>query len=346
VTRRLRLLCWEGYDSRAILDPFAERHGADVAAETLLSDAAAAAGLVAGDIRRFDVLNINNAYVRDYLYPRGLIATLDESRFAELVRAPAGAFERHVAWTRSLDGNLIGICQRFGPFNMVVNTRRIDLGTAEDQGFALAADPLCRQRYAILEYEDFNLFHLCIAAGINPFTPLDAGQEEAVVDLARRWYAGAAMASADHHRLNKALIDGEIDFYLSGGVYTVSPARLEGHVHLRAVTPRRGPIDGKGGIAFTEITSVLDRPQRSPLAEPFLAYLLEPETAVRAAFAQGTCNPVVQMHDPRIFGAFSKPELLAIQWDTLLEDMSCCADYQLMPNHDRLLTRIRSMRLG
>ena len=226
----------------------------------------------------------------------------------------------------------------------MVNNRRIDTGSAEDQGFALAADPAHRHRFGILEYDDFNLFHLCIAAGLNPYESLDAAQERLVEQVAPSWYESALLASDNHHVLKRALIDGDIDFYLSGGVYTVSPARLAGHTHLRAVTPRRGPIDGRGGIAFTEITSVLHHADTSPLAQTFLAYLLEPETAIRAAFVEGTCNPVAQMGEPRVFNAFSTQQLEAIQWDNLLEDVSRCADYRLMPNHDSLLTRLRAVR--
>ena len=340
----LRLLCWEGYDTPALLDTFKRRHGIEVYAKTLLSDAATAIELANGDHGQWDVININNAYVRDYLHPRGLIQPLDESFFGDFSNSTLAPFERQKTWTRDTDGALIGVCQRFGPFNLVVNSARIDVCSAEDQGFALAADLAYRRRFGILEYEDFNLFHLCIACSLNPFQVLSAEQESDVEEMARSWYESALLASDDHHVLNKALIDGEIDFYLSGGVYTVSPARLAGHTNLCAITPRSGPIDGRGGIVFTEITSALARPDASPLAPMFLNYLLEPETAIRAAFVQGTCNPVAQMGQPQVFNAFSADQLKAIQWDSLLEDVSRCADYQIMPNHDSLLTRLRGVR--
>ena len=73
----LRLRCWEGYDSPALLDSFAAAQGTEVNAESLLSDAAAAARIAAGDL--CDVLNINNAYVADYLHPRGLIEPLADT---------------------------------------------------------------------------------------------------------------------------------------------------------------------------------------------------------------------------------------------------------------------------
>ena len=159
---------------------------------------------------------------------------------------------------------------------------------------------------------------------------------------ARRWFRNAAVVTEDHLELNRALVDGRIDFYVSGGVYTASPARLAGHREIYAVTPRRGPMNGRGAIAFTEITSVISGAQRSRWAEPFLHYLLEPETAVRVAFVDGTCNPVAQMGDERVRAAFSAAQLDAIQWDTLEEDISRCVDYDIVPNHASLLERLRA----
>ena len=93
-----------------------------VDAETLLSDAGTAAALAHGDYRHWHALNINNAYVRDHLSPLGLINPLDE--------ACLSGFERQKASMRSPDGTFVGICQRFDPFNLVVNNRRIDTDSA------------------------------------------------------------------------------------------------------------------------------------------------------------------------------------------------------------------------
>ena len=136
-------------------------------------------------------------------------------------------------------------------------------------------------------------------------------------------------------------MDGTIDFYVSGGIYTASPARLAGHLEVRAVTPRSGPIGGRGGIVFTEITSVLESAPRTGEAEDFLEYLLEPETAFRAALAERTANPVAQMGMPEVFNRFTARDLEAIQWDGLEEDIARCADYDLMPDHAALLPLLR-----
>ena len=336
----IRLLCWEGYDSPRVLEPFERRRSTRVHARALLSDAGTADDLLTGRTT-CDVLNINNAWIRGSLHPAGLVRPLDGERFERLFEHNLPRFSRLYRWARDSEGSLIGICQRFGPFNLVVNTKRIDRASAEDQGFELANERAPRP-YGILLYEDFNLFHLCIGAGLDPFSPLGDDGKSRFDATARRWFAGAAIVTDDHFELNRALVDGAIDFYLSGGIYTASPARLAGHSEVRAVTPRSGPIGGRGGIVFTEITSVMEATRHPEEAEDFLAYLLEPETAWRVALAERTANPVAQMGIPKVFERFTARDLEAIQWDGLEEDVARCADYDLMPDHADLLPRLRS----
>ena len=336
----IQLLCWEGYESPRVLMPFERRSSTRVDARTLLSDAGTAEDLLTGRAT-CDVLNINNAYIRRSLHPAGLVRALDPERFEPFFDRMLPEFSRLYAWARDHRGALIGVCQRFGPFNLVVNTRPIDRASAEDQGFELANERAPRP-YGILLYEDFNLFHVCIGAGLDPFSLLSEDEEARFDATAQRWFRGATVVTDDHFELNRALVDGTIDFYLSGGIYTASPARLAGHLEVHGVTPRSGPIGGRGGIVFTEITSVLESAPRSGEAEDFLEYLLEPETARRVALAERTANPVAQMGMPEVFDRFTARELEAIQWDDLEEDIARCADYDLMPNHATLLPRLRS----
>ena len=337
-------LCWEGYESPRILEPFERRRSTRILADTLLSDAGTASDLLAGRTT-CDVLNINNAWVRGSLRPAGLVRPLDPERFEPYFGRMLPQFDRLYAWARDAEGALIGICQRFGPFNLVVNTNRIDRASAEDLGFELANERAPRP-YGILLYEDFNLFHVCIGSGLDPFSRLSDDEKTRFDATARRWFGGAAVVTDDHFELNRALVDGTIDFYLSGGIYTASPARLSGHREVRAVTPRSGPIPdrdrGRGGIVFTEITSVLETAPRSGEAEDFLEYLMEPETAWRVALAERTANPVAQMWMPEVFERFSARDLDAIQWDSLEEDVARCADYDLMPDHAALLPLVRN----
>ena len=192
-------------------------------------------------------------------------------------------------------------------------------------------------------YEGFNVFHICIAADIDPFQPLNSFQETVFKITARDWFHNVALITHDHHSLNKALIDSQIGFYLSGGVYTASPARIEGYNQAKAITPTKGPINGLGGIAFVGVTCVLIRPGPSPWAQPFPKYLVESDTAIQIAFLDGTCNPVLQMENPKVLPAFSSALLDAIQWDTLEEDVSRCAHYDIVPDLAKLLTHLRKI---
>jgi spermidine/putrescine transport system substrate-binding protein len=40
---------------------------------------------------------------------------------------------------------------------------------AEDQGFKLFLDPKMKGRYGVLTYDNWNIYHMCVAADVNPF---------------------------------------------------------------------------------------------------------------------------------------------------------------------------------
>lgn len=334
----LNILCWEGYESPEFLKGFTEGRGITAAGDSFLSDAVAVDRILSDERQDWDILNVNNPFVREVLYPKGAIRPIDKTRFEPYFERMLPQFSHIYQWAYSRDGGeLLGICQRFGPFNLVVNTDRMGAKTAEQYGFALPEDASLEKRYGILSYDDFNAMHICIGAGLNPFEAQDADALSRFGDMAHRWFKGASIVTGDHLKLNDALVRGDIDFYLSGGVYTASTARLAGHSNIRAVTPTSGPIGGKGGIVFMEITSVVDNSAACPAAEDFLEYVLSTEAATAMAFAEGTCNPVAQMGDPKVFAAFSSAQLDAIQWDTLEEDVGRSAEYSIIPSYAELL---------
>jgi len=307
----MNLLCWEGYEAESVLGEFALSRNITTNAQTLLSDSAAAHAVLNGSPGYWDVLNINNAWVRDFLCHHQMIRTLDEARFGHTLAHLLPEFDRLSHWARDDNGNIIGVCQRFGAFNFVINTRKIDRASAEDQGFNLANDRT--QRFGILTYDDFNVFHICLGAGINPFHQLDAAALELFSDTANNWFDRAVLVSDDHLALNRSLVSG-------------------------------GCIDGRGGIVFTEITSVLEHPQTSTNAVDFLEYITQPDIALRIAATANTLNPVAQMGDPAVFNKFTKQQLNAIQWDSLSADIKRCAMYRIPPNHADLHKRLKIAR--
>ena len=240
-------------------------------------------------------------------------------------------------WALSQDEkDLIGIVQRFGPFNFVVNTDKVSRAMAEDQGFDLFNDDANAGKFGILTYDNWNIYHMCVGSGIDPFVKHSDTEIAAFEKTARKWFKGAKLLTDDLVQMNLALINGEIDFYCTGGTYTASPARLDGATNIRGITPKRGPMGGKGGIVWVEVTSLVNNPQLSPLGEEFLHYVQRPEVCHAVAFAEGTYNPVSQMANPKVFERFSAEELDAIQWDSLEEEMANSVDYAINPDYDRM----------
>lgn len=336
-SKELNILCWEGYNSAQVLDPFRSEHGATVRAESLTNDPTMINRLRAGETNVWDLINVNNPWARKVMLPEGLIKPLDRAKFEPLFERMLPDFRPPYRWAMSEDGNeLIGMAQRFGPYSYVVNTDKISRDAAEDQGWDLWNDPANAGKYGILESDDWNVFGIFMIAGIDPFREHTEEEMAAFDETARRVFAGAVMIG-DIATMNQGLISGEIDFQLTGGTYSVSPARADGFPNLRAITPNSGPVDGKGGIAWIEITSIVNNPNVSPLAEEFLLYVQDPEIAHTVAFAEGTFNPVTQMGDKACFDLFTAEELDAIQWDSLEEEMARSLEYDIVPDYDAAL---------
>ena len=335
--KELNILCWEGYNSDEVLDPFRRLTGAKVSAESGTSDPDMINKLRAGEVNVWDVINVNQPWARDQMYPQGLIKPLDRDKFEPYFERMMDAFKPPYKWALSSDGkDLIGMVQRFGPFNFVVNTDKVSRATAEDEGFDLFNETSNAGKYGILTYDNWNIYHMCLGAGVDPFKKHSDAEIAAFETVARRWFKGAKLLTDDLVQMNLALINGEIDFYCTGGTYTASPARLDGATNIRGITPKNGPIGGKGGIVWVEVTSVVNNPQGSPLAEHFLHYVQEPEACHAVAFAEGTYNPVAQMANAKVFERFTAQELDAIQWDSLEEELANSVDYQINPDYDRM----------
>ncbi len=336
--KELNILCWEGYNSAQVLDPFRSSRGATVKAESLTNDPTMINRLRAGETNIWDLINVNNPWARKIMLPEKLIKPLDRAKFEPFFNSMMPEFKAPYKWAMDDSGEqLIGIAQRFGPYSFVVNTDKVSRATAEDQGWNLWNDPANAGKYGILESDDWNVFCLCCIAGFDPFKVHNDEEVAKFTETAKRVFKGAKLVG-DIATMNQALVAGEIDFHLTGGTYSASPARADGHPEIRGITPKSGPLaGGKGGIAWIEITSVVNNPQVSPLAEDFLAYVQAPDVAHTVAFAEGTYNPVTQMGNPECFKLFSKEQLDAIQWDSLAEEMARSAEYDIVPDYDKLL---------
>lgn len=338
-SKHLNILCWEGYNTDEVLGPFRKLNpGANIRAESGTSDPDMINKLRAGEVNVWDLINVNQPWARAELYPSNLIKPLNKERFLPYFEKMVPELSKppyKLAFAD--DGELIGMPQRYGPFSFVVNTDKISKKTAEDEGWNLFLDPKMKGRYGILTYDNWNIIHMCITGGLNPFKPIDEAGLVTFKKTAETIFGGAKLLSDDLVAMNTALINGEIDAYFTGGTYTASPARLDGLSNIRGITPRSGPIDGKGGVAWVELTSLVNNPKPTTLAEDFLVYVQKPEVAKAVSFTEGTYNPVSQMGDPKIFSRWSSDELDAIQWDTLDEEMSLSVEYDKVASYDELI---------
>ncbi len=336
--KELNILCWEGYNSAQVLDPFRSSKGATVKAESLTNDPTMVNRLRAGETNVWDLINVNNPWARKQMFPEKLIKPLPRAEFEPYFEKMMPMFKPPYRWAMSDDGKeLLGMCQRFGPYSFVVNTDKISRKTAEDEGWDIFNDPKMAGKYGILELDDWNVFNIFVLAGIDPFKIHDEKEMAKFEETAKRIFKGTKLIG-DIAAMNQALISGEIDFHLTGGTYSVSPARADGNPNLRGITPNKGPMaGGKGGIAWIEVTSTVNNPNPTPLATEFLKYVQDPKTAHTVAFAEGTFNPVAQMANPECFKLFTKQELDAIQWDSLEEEMARSVEYDIVPDYDKAL---------
>jgi spermidine/putrescine transport system substrate-binding protein len=335
--KELNILCWEGYNSAQVLDPFRTEKGATVKAESLTNDPTMINRLRAGETNVWDLINVNNPWARKVMFPEKLITPLDRARFEPYFDKMLPAFKAPYKWAMDEAGeNLLGMAQRFGPYSFVVNTDKVSRATAEDQGWNLFADPANAGKYGILESDDWNVFNICLIAGFDPFKVHSDEEVAKFKTTAESVFKGAKVVG-DIATMNQSLISGEIDFHMTGGTYSASPARADGNPNIRGITPKSGPMNGKGGVAWIEITSTVNNPQLSPLAADFLEFVQSPKMSHTVAFAEGTFNPVSQMGNPECFALFTKEELDAIQWDSLDEEMSRCVEYDIVPDYDKLL---------
>ena len=334
---QLNVLCWEGYNSDEVLGPFRKAHpGSTVRAESGTSDPDMINKLRAGEVSVWDLINVNQPWAKAQLYPEGLIKALNKERFLPYFDTMLQEFQGPYDLAFADDGELIGMPQRYGPFSFVVNTDKISRKTAEDEGWKLFLDPAMKDRYGVLTYDNWNIIHMALTGDQNPFVPMDEAGMATFKTTAESIFGGAKLLSDDLVAMNLALINGEIDAYFTGGTYTASPARFDGATNIRGITPNSGPVDGKGGVVWVELTSVVANPDPSTLAEDFLEFVQQADISKAVAFAEGTYNPVSQMGDKAVLEKFDSDELDAIQWDSLGEEISRSLDYQVVASYDEL----------
>ena len=333
----LAMLTWDGYVDPRVLDGFTDQYGTGIDYELHTSDPDSVNKLRAGETRIWDIINLNNPWAREIMWPEGLIIELDRARFDPYFEAMLPMFQPPYKWAMSLDNeHLLGVCQRVDTFDFVVNTDIVSADMAKDEGWDLFNNPDMAGRYGILAYDNWNIMHICMAAGLHPFKEKTDDQVATFEEAARRLINGAKMISDDFVAVNLAVVNGEIDMYFGGGTYSISSARLDGLTNLYHVVPKSGPADGKGGINWIELNSVVNNPDLHPQAMDWMEYILQPDTSYAVATAGGFLLPVGQMAQPELLDKFSAEELDSFQWDEFDYRISHSVEYDVVPEYNRL----------
>ena len=230
------------------------------------------------------------------------------------------------------------MCQRFGPYSFVVNTDKVSRATAEDQGWNLWNDPANDKKYGILESDDWNVFNLCCIAGFDPFSEHTDEEVAKFTETAKRVFKGAKLVG-DIATMNQSLVSGEIDFHLTGGTYSASPARADGHPEHPRHHAEEGPDGRRQG------RHLLDRGHldvNNPAAFAAGGRLPRICPGSRRSRTSSPSPKAPSIRSPRwaipdCFKLFTKEELDAIQWDSLEEEMARSIEYDIVPDYDKLL---------
>lgn len=333
----LAMLTWDGYVDPRVLDGFTDQYDTGIDYELHTSDPDSVNKLRAGETRIWDIINLNNPWAREMMWPEGLIVELDRARFEPYFEAMLPMFQPPYKWAMSLDNeHLLGVCQRVDTFDFVVNTDVVSADMAKDEGWDLFNNPDMAGRYGILAYDNWNIMHICMAAGLHPFKEKTDDQVAIFEAAARRLINGAKMVSDDFVAVNLAVVNGEIDMYFGGGTYSISSARLDGLTNLYHVVPKSGPADGKGGINWIELNSVVNNPDLHPKAMDWMEYILQPDTSYAVATAGGFLLPVGQMAQPELLDKFSAEELDSFQWDEFDYRIANSVEFDVVPDYNRL----------
>lgn len=336
-SRPLSLLTWDAYADPRLLDLFRRTYESDIRYEIHISDPTSVNRLRAGETSTWDFINVNNPWARNVMWPAGLITDLPRDRFEPLYAEMKEKFHMPYKWAMSEDeDHLLGLVQRYETFDFVINPDVISPQLAKDEGWDLFNNPDFAGRYGILAYEDWNVMDMCMGAGVHPFKVKTDEEVARFEEVCRRWINNASFITTDFVQLNLAVMNGEIDLYFTGGTYTTAAARLEGVTELYAITPNSGPADGKGGINWIELNSVVNNPNPHPNALDFIEFIATPDAAEIVARGNGNLQPVSQMAQPELMSRFEAFELEAIQWDEFDERIANAVEFDIVPDYDRL----------
>lgn len=345
---KLNLLCWNGLNSYRLTGPFkAQNIQVKIHPFTTLSQRDAVSRLAATEEfdEVWDVVEVKHPLLTKQLYASNLIKPLDTNAFLEYYNKMLPFFQG--PYQDAMDESrkyILGMVQRFGSFNFVINSKKLSIRNAERDGFKLFLDKNMHGRYGIFLNDEWNVVHIALAADLDPRNKMNDNDIAKFKDIADTIFSNSRLITNVPGTLNERIVSGDIWAYFSGGVYTASTARVNGHNQVHAISPKSGVVDGLGSVYWAEIASVVNTVSVSKMAEEFIKYVQRPEIAKIVSFAESTHNPVAQMGNPEVFALYSKEDLNAIQWDDMMESVSRSFVYPIMPDYDKLLNSLEVVK--
>jgi len=333
--RTLNLLCWDAYADPRLAEMWLKDTGSKLKSEIHISDPQSLNRLRAGETKNWDFINVNDPWAKNYFWPEKLIVDLPRERFDPLYEVMLPKFKPPYARAMSRDGqHLLGVVQRLETFDIAINTDKISIETAENEGWDMFNN--ADFKFGVLAYEDWNVMDLCMIAGVHPYKDKTDADVAKFTETANRVMKQAKTVTTDFVQLNLAMLNNEIDAYFCGGTYSIASARREGNNNLWAISPPKGPADGKGGINWIELNSAINNPNFNPKTFEFLEWMVKPDQAYIVASGNGNLQPVSQMAQPEVLAKFSKEELDAMQFDTLDKRLAAATEFDIVPQYDKL----------
>lgn len=325
----LNYMCWEGYNSPSILDPFQKENDVRIAVDLITDSAGGFAKLAAGASRDFDLVSSDSPWIQR-MGPAGFCRYIDDNDFAEQYdefypqfRAPFEPLQ--------FEGKATGLPTRWGWVGPTVNTKFDKLETWSS--YAPVFDSAYKDKICLLDWGDWPIMPLALYAGVNPYKQLDEAELGEIRKVLRAAFKNTRAIVGDLAIAQKGLLDGSFRALIGGGTYCTSSLRLKGHDYIQSIVPE--PKDGlKQGIIWMEATGLIDNGKNSQVAADFLKYIVSPEVAKELAITEATCNLVP---NAKAEDLFSDEEKKALQMDYMWTAWDNSQFHTVAPNIDEML---------
>ncbi len=325
----LNYMCWEGYNSPSILEPFQTSKDVSVAVDLITDSARGFARLAYGAYRDIDLVSSDSPWIQ-LMGPAALCRYINEADFAEQFAEFYPQFRAPFA-PLAFEGKATGLPTRWGWVGPTVNTKFDKLETWSS--YAPVFDSNYKDKICLMDWGDWPIMPLALYAGVNPYEELDRPALKEVRKVLRAAFKNTRAIVADLAIAQKGLIDGSFRALIGGGTYATSALRMKGHDYIQSIVPE--PRNGlKQGIIWLEATGLVKNGKDNQIAADFLKYIVSADVAKKLAITEATCNLVP---NSKVEALLSDAEKKALQMDYMWEAWDKSQFHTVGPNIDDLL---------